>query len=244
MKKKTTRKRLVLYIILAVISFLMVGVCFYFAIKFDPYGKKPYIIILTVLGVIGFLLLTLFYLLKIYPYANEYDKKKLKNKLFKNISMKMDVNELKTLLCEKFEYQNGIYEKSTKRNGLFSEIKYRLFFSTQNEIDDIVEKIRKNNKKGYDLKTKYNSQRQVDIYFIELNQFSNIEKLEEELDVQYLDILKDPEKIIVPIIYHVDLKNIYYYEKWTKLNITILAVATNYIKKLLIDINKSVSENE
>ena len=66
------------------------------------------------------------------------------------------------------------------------------------------------------------------------------------LDEQYLHILKDPIKIIVPLIFETNSQTLYYYEKWTKLNITLLAVATNYVKRLIkVDNQKSnLSQNQ
>ena len=57
--------------------------------------------------------------------------------------------------------------------------------------------------------------------------------MEQALDEQYLGILKDPEKIILPLIYESNSQKLYYYEKWTQTNITVLRFASNYIKKQL-----------
>ena len=122
-----------------------------------------------------------------------------------------------------------------------------MFFEQQNNINNIIEKIKQNNKKGFDISTKYHSKREVDIYLIEVGNLPDeIKSLEKVLDEQYLDILKDPIKIIVPLIFEINSQKLYFYEKWTKLNITLLAVATNYVKRLInVDNQKSkVSQNQ
>ncbi len=247
MKKKLTRKRLILLISLAIIYTLATALSFYIGVKLDPHGKKPYIILPTVLTGIIFMALLVFTLFKIYPYANEYDKKKLKKKTLKNKTVQTNIDELKNLLSNNFELSNGVYTRINKRSGLFTQIKYTLFFEQQNNINNIIEKIKQNNEKGFDISTKYHSKREVDIYLIEVGNLPDeIKSLEKVLDEQYLDILKDPIKIIVPFIFETNSQKLYYYEKWTKLNITLLAVATNYVKRLInVDNQKSkVSQNQ
>ncbi|MBR2909828.1 MAG: hypothetical protein IKC11_05785 [Clostridia bacterium] len=234
MKKRLTRKRLVLLILLAIIYTLATALSFYIGVKLDPYGEKPYIVLPTVLTGIIFMILLAFTLLKIYPYANEYDKKKLEKKTLKNKTFQTNIDELKNLLSNNFELSNGVYTRINKRSGLFTQIKYTLFFEQQNNINNIIEKIKQNNKKGFDISTKYHGRREVDIYLIEVGNLPDeIKSLEKVLDEQYLDILKDPIKIIVPLIFEKNSQKLYYYEKWTKLNITLLAVATNYVKRLI-----------
>ena len=239
MKQKLTRKRLVLLILLAILYTLATILSFYIGFKLDPGGEKPYIVLPTVLLGLVFMTLIIFTLFKIYPYANEYDKKQLKKKTLKNKSIQSSIEELKKSLLNNFELSNGVYTRINKRSGLFSQIKYTLFFEQQNNINSIIEKIKQNNKKGFDINTKYHSKREVDIYLIEVSNLSDeIKDLEKVLDEQYLDILKDPIKIILPVIFEKTSQKLYYYEKWTKLNITLLAVATNYVKRLMKFDNK------
>ena len=128
--KKYSKKKLFFYIIMAIVSFLMVGVCFYIGIKFDKHGETPYIIIPVVLGVISFLGLTLYFLLKIYPYANEYDIKKLKSKTFKNITINPQIKEF---FENKFNCTNGCGEKII-RYSLFGKVCYKFIFSGEKII--------------------------------------------------------------------------------------------------------------
>ena len=102
MKKRLTRKRLVLLILLAIIYTLATALSFYIGVKLDPYGEKPYIVLPTVLTGIVFMVLLAFTLLKIYPYANEYDKKKLEKKTLKNKTFQTNIDGLKNLLSNNF----------------------------------------------------------------------------------------------------------------------------------------------
>lgn len=244
MKKKLTRKRLVLLVLLAVVYTLAAGLSFYLGFKLDPYGQKPYIILPTVLTGISFMTLLVFTLFKLSPYAYEYDKKKLTKKTFKTKTIQCSIDELKNLLLNNFQLSNGVYTRINKRSGLFTEITYKLFLEQQDKISDVIKKIKQNNKKGFDISTKYHSKREVDIYFIEVNSLTDeIKNLENVLDEQYLDILKDPIKIIIPLLFETNSQKLYYYEKWTKSNITLLAVATNYIKRLM-KINNQKSKSD
>ena len=226
--KKYSKKKLVFYIIMAIVSFLMVGVCFYVGIKFDKHGETPYIIIPVVLGVITFLGLTLYFLLKIYPYANQLDKKKLKSKTFKNLTVSP---QIKQFFKDKFNCIDGCGEK-TIRYGLFGKVCYKFVFVAENDIKEINLKIIQNNQKEIEIKTQADLNRNIDVYFIEIDKLNeDIKQIEQSLDEQYLGILKDPLKIILPLIYEKSSQKLYYYEKWTQANITLLRVGTNYIKK-------------
>ena len=225
---------------MAIVSFLMVGVCFYIGIKFDKHGKTPYIIIPVVLGVISFLGLTLYFLLKIYPYANEYDIKKLKSKTFKNITINPQIKEF---FENKFNCTNGCGEKII-RYSLFGKVCYKFIFSGEKDIQDITQKIIQNNLKEIEIKTKVNLNREIDIYFIEIDKINeDIKQIEQALDEQYLGILKDPFKIILPLIYEKISQKLYYYEKWTQANITLLRVGTNYIKKQIKNYNTIIEKS-
>lgn len=239
MAKKYSRKKLFFYIIMAIISFLMVGVCFYLGIKFDKHGKIPYVIIPVVLGVITFLGLTLYFLLKIYPYANEYDKKKLKSKTFKNITINPQIKEF---LENKFDCTSGCGEKII-RYGLFGKVCYKFVFSNEKDIQDITQKIIQNNQKEVEVKHHVGANRFIDVYFIEIGEINKeIDLMEEALDEQYLGILEDPFKIILPLIYDNSSQKLYYYEKWTQANITLLRVGTNYIKKQIKNYQTNVDK--
>lgn len=202
MNKKLTRGRLVFFILLAIFSVVATALSIYLGIKFDRFGKKPYVIVPTVLLTFGFLFLLVFSLIKILPYAYEHDKKTLRKKTFKHKIIACPTEELKDLIAKNFELNNGELTETTKRSGLFSQIKYTLRFEPESALPNIAENIRANNKKGFDINSKRHSEREVDIYFVEVTKLpSEIQDLETALDEQCLDVLKDPIKVIVPLIF-------------------------------------------
>lgn len=74
----------------------------------------------------------------------------------------------------------------------------------------------------------------MEIYFLEVEQLSTeTTTLESLLDEQYLNIVKDPRKYIIPIIYENNSQKIFYYQKWSNLNISPLATITKRIKNWL-----------
>lgn len=113
-------------VILSILTLIATVACIYIGIKFDPNGKKPYIILPTVVGSIGLMILQVFILLKIYPYAKEHDKKKLRNKTFNSINLQMSLDSIKQSLISNFELSNGKYIKYEKQ--VLLKINYELNF--------------------------------------------------------------------------------------------------------------------
>ena len=237
-RKKLSKKRLALFIVLAIVSVSCIVVSLWLAVKYDKYGVKPYIIIPTVLIFFVMIGLFIYSLLNIYPYALNYDRKKLKKKNFIQKKLLKDYDVVKSRVYENFEKNGDKYIKIKKLCGLFGRIKYVVQFIDTDNIGLVIDKLDKNNKTGFNIKTKYDSNREAEIYFIETeNITTEVESLENLLDMQYLDILKDPYKVIIPIIFEKATNKIYYYEKWSKLNITLLKKATKFVlKEILYDL--------
>lgn len=234
-KKKLTKKRLILFIILAIASLFCIIIGFWIGIGYDKYGVKPYITIPMVLLIFISLFLLTYSLLNIYPYAKKYDRKKLKKKKFKEKKLSQSFEDIKERVQKEFEVVGEKYVKIKKWSGLFKKIEYTVQFISNDNMNYVVELLEKNNKIGFDYKTKVNSEREVDIFFIETEIITTeIESLEDLLDLQYLDILKDPYKVIIPIIFERATNKIYYYEKWSKLNITLLKKSTNFVLKEIL----------
>lgn len=234
-KKKLTKKRLILFIILAIASLFCIIIGFWIGIGYDKYGVKPYITIPMVLLIFISLFLFIYSLLNIYPYAINYDRKKLKKKKFKEKKLSQSFEVIKERVQKEFEKVGEKYVKIKKWNGLFGKIKYTIQFIGNDKINQVVDLLDKNNKKGFDFETKVNSEREVDIFFVETDIITTeIESIEDLLDMQYLDILKDPYKVIIPIVFEKATNKIYYYEKWSKFNITLLKQATNFVLKEIL----------
>ena len=95
MKKKLTKKRL-FYLIISAISCLLLGaLSVVVGFLLDPYGKKPYIVLPAVALFIVFWSLCVLVLFKILPYEMAYNRKKLKQKTFKNKVSLHNEEELK-----------------------------------------------------------------------------------------------------------------------------------------------------
>ena len=134
------------------------------------------------------------------------------------------------------DFVNGQYTKTLKSFPFLDSITYTFSFCNENELSAIENKIQQINKK-YFVK-KQNLKHKVFIYFINLPKiYPTIKELENLLDNQYLGILKAPLEVVIPVVYESTTNKLYYYEKWTKLNFTLLAVGTKFIKKLF-QINK------
>lgn len=231
-KELMSRKRLIFFIFLAIFSFCAAGVSIGLGIKFDFNGEKPYILIPSVIGFLVMLLITVYALIKIFPYAKKYDLKKLKKKTFTEKSLNIGFEKLKARVEENFEKENDEYVKATK-HILFNKIEYKVQFADEQCLEDIFIKLLEINKNTFEISL--GKQREVKIYLIEMDDFSKIKsKLEKELDEQYLGVLLKPYKVIIPIIYEKKTNKIFYYKKWSKMNITLLKTAMRFVEKNIL----------
>lgn len=83
--KKTKKHKLWFYVMLSLASVAGIIVLFCLAICFDKYGEKPYIIVPVVFGVLGLILLCLYALVQMLPFAYRHDKMKLKKRLLSHV---------------------------------------------------------------------------------------------------------------------------------------------------------------
>lgn len=222
--KKRSKKKLVAYILLAVLSCGLAGVIVWLGIKFSP-NHEPYVIIPSVLGFLIMLSLCIFALLKIYPYAVEHDKKSLKKKTFKCQTLAVDFNRLKENAGGQLgKAESGKFIKIVPSGAFRPQIVYTFEFEAEEE--SVFGGIRNT--------TPIDRERAVGVYFIEVESYTNqFEKLERMLDRQYIGVWYDPYRVVIPMIYEKSTNKIYYYEKWSKLNLTLLAFATNHVKQIL-----------
>lgn len=224
--KKRSKKKLTLYILLAIFSLCLAGVIVWLGFKFSP-NREPYVIIPSVLGFLITTIVCIFALLKIYPYAVEYDKKKLKKKTFKCQTLTADFNELKNNAGGRLgKEENGKLIKIVSASAFRPQVVYTFEFEAEEE--SIFG--------GSHRTTPVDRERAVGVYFIEIENYTDqFEKLERALDRQYIAAWYDPYRVVIPIIYERSTNKIYYYEKWSKLNFTLLAFATNHVKKILFE---------
>ncbi len=229
-KKKLTRKRMWGLIGLIFLGLaIMVGAIF-IVLTFDLYAKKFYVTAPCVILMFISPLIMLYALFNLMPYAKAYDKKKLKKKTFKCEKLQEDFELYKDRIISRSTAKDGDYFLNHKK--MFFDIEFRVSFLTENEIQTAIAITKKYNKEPYRHYQRRKPQRYVDVLIIECEKLdSQFKELEELLDEQYLQMLKDPIKISVPIIYEKQTNSIYYYEKWSAMNITLLKSGTNDVKK-------------
>ena len=208
-------------------------ICCYLGVKLDPDGEKPYVIFPVVVGIMFFLSMQIIVLINLYPIAVKHDKKVLKKKTFKFVEIQDTIDELKQKLCLNFENDNGIYQTCTSDN--FSVIKnYSLFFIEQKDIGELISLIKNCSHGRLSSNIQHKGARYINIYFIEIASFTkDIKTLEETLDMQYLYSNRLPIEVVIPLLYEKNLNRLYYYEKWSKFNLSLLATGTRFVKKIL-----------
>ncbi len=213
-KKLSKKQRIILYTTLAVLSVAVVVVAWVLAITFDKYGRIWYITAPAVVVTFAGFLLAIYSLLQLYPYANTYDKKRLKRKKLVFMECPLGAEQVKAELIKLFEHKGRGYNLS--RETIAVKWRFNLHFYTDADIEMLADRVDKYVTK-LDLSSKLHNNRTVEICFIESADAENtIKTLEDALDGQFLDNISDPARMFVPLIFDTTNNRIYYYNKWKK----------------------------